>query len=147
MDRRPRPSRTDLASERGFTLVEMLVVILIVAILSSIALVLFLDQRTKAQDAEAKTTAGVAARALVIWHQDKGTYAGAGVAQLAAIEPTLATARGLVVSTTEATYRVSVVSAAGPAGGGPFEIDNSTGTTERTCITPGRGGCPDGGIW
>jgi prepilin-type N-terminal cleavage/methylation domain-containing protein len=142
-----RPSRIPRANERGFTLVETLVVVLIVAILASVALALFLNQRTKAQDAEAKTTAGVATRALVIWHQDHGSFSGAGIEQLARIEPTLANARGLVVATTATSYRVSVDSAAGPLGGGPFEVDHRAGTTERTCTGPGRGGCPDGGVW
>jgi prepilin-type N-terminal cleavage/methylation domain-containing protein len=136
-----------IRDERGFTLVETLVVVLIVAVLASVALALFVNQRTKAQDAEAKTTAGVATRALLVWHQDHGSFSGAGIAQLARIEPTLATARGLVVSTTDTTYRVSVDSAAGPAGGGPFEIEHRTGRTERTCTAPGRGGCPGDGTW
>lgn len=145
MDRRPRP--TSLTDERGFTLVEILVVVLIVAVLASIALALFVNQRTKAQDAEAKTTVDVATRALVIWHQDHGSFSGAGVEQLARIEPTLAAARGLGIVVTDATYRVSVDSAAGDAGGGPYVIESRGGTRERTCTAPGRGACPDDGTW
>src|ERR671923_44417 len=83
------------SDERGFTLVEMLVVVLIVAILAAIAVAILTNQRTKAQDTEAKTTATVVATALTIWHQDHGTYAGAGRTELARIEPAIATARGL----------------------------------------------------
>jgi type IV pilus assembly protein PilA len=145
MDRRPRP--TSLTDERGFTLVETLVVVLIVAVLASVALALFVNQRTKAQDAEAKTTAAATTRALVIWHQDHGSFSGAGIEQLARIEPTLGDARGLDVDVTDATYRVSVDSAAGNAGGGPYTIENRTGTLERTCAVPDRGGCPEDGSW
>ena len=41
--------------ERGFTMIEILVVLLIVAVLAAIAIPLFTNQRDKARDAEAKT--------------------------------------------------------------------------------------------
>jgi len=136
-----------LAGERGFTLVEVLVLVLIVAVLAAIALPLYINQRTKAQDGEAKAMASTTAQALVMWHQEHETFDGAGRAELAEIEPAIATARGLLVSGTATTYRVTVSSAAGGTGGGPFTIDHRSTGTDRTCLSPGRGGCPDGGRW
>jgi type IV pilus assembly protein PilA len=133
--------------ERGFTLIEILVVLLIIVVLASIALPLLMNQRTKAQDAEAKTTARVAAGALEIYNHDHDTWSGVDRAALERIEPSLAEARGITVDGTDAGYTVSVVSVSGTDGGGPFAIEHTLTSTTRTCVGAGQGGCPDDGTW
>ena len=76
-------------SEKGFTLIELLVVILIIGILAAIALPAFLNQRSKAQDTEAKSAARTAQTAMETYYTDEQTYVGADVAAVRKIEPAL----------------------------------------------------------
>ena len=77
--------------ESGFTLVELLVVMLILGILAAIAVPAFFSQRDKAQDADAKSGVRTAQTAIETYATDNGgDYTGATVADLEDIEPTLA---------------------------------------------------------
>jgi type IV pilus assembly protein PilA len=136
-------SRSRLSGSDGFTLVELLVVILIVGILAAIAVPIFLDQRGKGQDADAKVYAATAAKTMVVWGNEHGGYGTATEAGLVRIEPALAHARGLDVSGDAHSFTVTVDS----VGGGSFTVRRSDGDGEtRTCTDPGHGGCaaPDG---
>ena len=133
--------------ERGFTLVEVLVVILIVGILLAIVLPAFLSQRAKAQDAEAKAAASLVETALVVYHQDRDTFATADHEALAAIEPAIRDVPPYEVDGEEDRFELSVESSAGASGGGPFIVEHVDGGSVRSCTHPGRGGCPESGRW
>jgi type IV pilus assembly protein PilA len=133
--------------EQGFTLIEILVVLLIIVVLAAIAFPLFVNQRAKAQDTEAKTTVRVAAGAIEVYHQDHNTFAGADAAALTEIEPSLAQAHGLDVDASDEGYTLSVDSVSGDHGGGPFTIERKLEKTKRSCGVAGKGGCPDAGTW
>ena len=81
--------RTRAQDEKGFTLIELLVVILIIGILAAIALPAFLNQRTKAQDTEAKSKARTAQTALETLYVNEQSYATATPTILQGIEPSL----------------------------------------------------------
>ena len=138
----PRIHRDD-----GFTLIELLVVVLIITMLTAIALPAFLNQRAKAQDAEAKRGARLVAGTLYVYEQDNETFAGGDRTALIALEPAIASVRGLTIDGDQDSFEVSVDSVSAGAGGGPFLIAYEAGQIERTCLQPGDGGCPDDGHW
>jgi type IV pilus assembly protein PilA len=143
MNNRLRQHFTD---ERGFSLIELLVVILVIGILAAIAIPSFLNQKTKAYDASAKELVRTAeTTAEAISTGGSGTYAGVSQSTLNSYEPTIQT------STVTAGAN-AWVSAAAPFPGSPnsyyvvatayntgdqFEIERSSnGQLARLCGGP-----------
>jgi len=141
-----RKLRERAQEEKGFTLIELLVVILIIGILAAIAIPSFLNQRSKGNDAEAKSTAVTAAEAAETCATDNnGSYSNCNLAALTAIEPTLqdAAARITVSNLAANTYTIQVKS--NRDGQVPqFTLARAAnGTTARSCTATGvdKGGC------
>jgi type IV pilus assembly protein PilA len=74
--------------EEGFTLIELMVVVLIIAILIAIAIPTFLGARTRAQDRQAQSNLRNAFAAEKVVYTDNQAYT-ATAASLTAVEPSL----------------------------------------------------------
>ena len=137
--------------EGGFTLVELLVVMLILGLLAAIAIPSFFNQRDKATDADAKASARTAQTAIETYATDNGgSYASVNVGNLRTIEETLSETAGpperMTVTSNADTYTVGVTS--DRTGGPTFSISRTAaGGITYTCTPVSNGGCPSGGNW
>jgi type IV pilus assembly protein PilA len=131
--------------ENGFTLIELLVVILIIGILAAIAIPSFLNQRSKGNDAEAKSVTVTAAQAMETCATDNnGSYTSCSKASIESVEPTLNDADSRLAVTSGSNNYQIVVTANRDSNAATFTLSrSSTGATSRTCSTGtvDKGGC------
>jgi type IV pilus assembly protein PilA len=139
--RKPARPGEDWKDASGFSLVEVLVVILIIGVLSAIALPAFLGQKTKAYDASAKELAhNAATTAETIATDNGGQYTKVIAAELNKYEPTIqiAAGGGNAYISTPATPEANGYSVTATAASteDKFTISkSSSGAITRTCTS------------
>jgi type IV pilus assembly protein PilA len=146
--------RSRIASEDGFTLAELLVVILVMGILAAMAIPTFLAQRSKGYDASAKTDARNMYSHVESCFTTELTYVncdtsaelnptgapsglawGSAAGQVEVLSSPAATSNSYtVVAHSKSTYNFTLAKAA-------------SGLISRTCSNPGKGACATNGSW
>ena len=134
-----------MRNQRGFTLIEVVVVVFVLGVLAAIALPSFAGQRQSAFDGEAKAAARMAQGALEQLAVETGDFR---ISRDEVLEeaPELVGGPALALVTSRNAYAITVT-AAGEGHSFAVQRTGAGNSAERTCTPAGAGGCGLSGRW
>jgi type IV pilus assembly protein PilA len=114
----PRRTRAGLTEDReaGFTLIEVMVVVMIIGILLAVGVPTFLGARSRAQDRSAQSSIRIGQTTALVVFTDTGDLDDVDTTKMAATEPGVTWVGGTTASASEDTVSVGVNTAGSELG-------------------------------
>ena len=128
------------AQQKGFTIVELLIVIAVIGILAALVLNTFVGVQRRARDTERQTDVNAIATQLEVYYNDEGNYPTLANLQDAAVNP----AGWIETNLPGLDLTATVAPNHEPAAGTNSMVNDTTPDANRYGYVPAPAGCDNG---